>query len=175
VLSLDKKYSRRFARALVVVFIFSACDTGLAPLNEPSGFRGVVRFQNWPPADSVREIRIVAFEQYPTDSAGILASLIAGTAAVYPELEQRLPRFVDTLGYEFTTKKGLNLRVTNYNYIIVAQQYGPNVFTDWKPAGVYATRPDSFEPAPLRILLHRITPNVDINVDFNNPPPRPWR
>lgn len=160
---------------LVGFFLFPSCDTGLSPLNEPSGFSGVVHFRHWPPPDSVRELRIVAFERYPTDSAGIIAALLAGQAAVYPELERRLPTFVDSIEYEFTTKKGLNLKVTNYEYVIVAQQYGPNVLTDWRPAGVYSARPHSFEPAPVRVLLHRIIPNINIDVDFNNPPPRPWR
>lgn len=161
---------------VILVLLFTpACNTGLTPVNEPSGFKGVIRFVNWPPADSVREIRLVAFEQYPTDSANILATLIAGRAAVYPPLERRMPLFVDSIEYEFTTGNGLNLQVRNYEYIILAQQYGPNVLTDWRPAGVYTTRPNSFEPAPLRILLHRVAYPIDINVDFNNPPPRPWR
>lgn len=163
-----------FFIALFLV-LYPSCDTGLTPLNEPSGFRGVVRFKNWPSADSVRELRIVAFESYPTDSSGIIPALLAGTAAVYPELERRLPTFVDSIEYEFTTKNGLNLQLRNYVYIILAQQYGPNVFNDWRPAGVYAARPNSFDPAPVRVLLHRIVPNIDIDVDFNNPPPRPWR
>lgn len=155
--------------------VVPACDTGLTPLNEPSGFRGVIRFQNWPPADSVRELRIVAFESLPTDSSTIIESLLAGTAAVYPPLDQQFPKFVDSVEYEFTTKKGINLKLRNYTYIILAQQFGPNILSDWQTAGVYSTRPNSFEPAPLRVLLHRTTPNVDINVDFHNPPPTPWR
>jgi len=172
-LTLCMRFEWRFF--LVGVLLLPSCDTGLSPLNEPSGFRGVVRFRNWPPPDSVREIRIVAFERYPTDSAGIIATLLAGQAAVYPELERRLPRFVDSIEYEFTTKKGLNLKVTNYQYVIVAQQYGSNVLADWRPAGVHSRRPNSFDPAPVRVLLHRIIPNIDIDVDFNTPPPRPWR
>ena len=34
---------------------------------------------------------------------------------------------------------------------------------------------EAFEPAPLRVLLHRTTENVDIQVDFHNLPPVPWR
>jgi hypothetical protein len=151
------------------------CNTGLAPLNEPSGFRGVIHFKNWPRADSVQNLQVVAFEAYPRDSSSILATLIAGRGAAFPGLNARLPRFVDSVAFEFTTNNGIGLQVTNYEYVIVAQQYGPNVLTDWQPAGVYTARPNSFEPAPLRILLHRIVPNVDIDVDFRNPPPKPWR
>jgi hypothetical protein len=162
---------------LSIVLLSSGCDTGLAPINEPSGFGGVIRFKNWPPADSVRDLRIVAFETYPTDSAGILLTLLAGRGAVYPaDLSSKgsLPKFVDSTPYEFNTKNGINLKVQQYNYIVVAQLYGSNSFTDWRPAGVYTTEPNTFNPSPVRVLLHRIAPNIDIEVDFHNPPPKPW-
>lgn len=159
----------------LVLLPFLSCNTGLSPLNEPSGFRGVVRFKNWPSPDSVRELRIVAFEKLPTDSTTIIAALINGTAAVYPQIERRLPTFVDSIEYEFTTNTGFNLKVTNYEYIIVAWQYGPFILTDWQPAGVYSIQSNSFEPAPVRVLLHRIIPNINIDVDFHNPPQWPWR
>jgi hypothetical protein len=151
------------------------CNTGLEPLNSPSGFRGVIRFKNWPRPDSVQNLQVVAFEAFPRDSSSILATLFAGRGAAFPGLNARLPRFVDSAEFEFTTKNGINLQVANYEYVIVAQQYGPNVLSDWQPAGVYTTRPNSFDPAPLRILLHRIVPNIDIEVDFRNLPPKPWR
>lgn len=170
---------RRAAFVLAsVAFLFSGCDTGLGPLTESSGFSGLIRFRNWPPADSVRDLRLVAMETYPTDSASILLALLAGRAAVYPaDLSSKgsLPKFVDSVAFSFTTKDGINLKVQQYGYIVVAQLYGPNSFSDWRPAGVYTTKPNSFEPAPLRVLLHRITPNIDILVDFHNPPPKPWR
>lgn len=169
-------YTRPATTLFAALLLFvSGCDTGLLPLNEQSGFRGVIRFKNWPPSDSVRELRIVAFEAYPTDSAGIIVALLAGRAAVYPPLDKRLPTFVDSIDYEFTTKEGLNLQVKNYEYIILAQQYGPSVLTDWQPAGVYTALPNTFAPAPVRVLLHRIVPNIDIDVDFRNLPPKPWR
>jgi hypothetical protein len=158
-------------------FFYSGCDTGLEPPTGESGFSGVIRFTNWPPADSVRELRVVAFEEYPTDSSGIISALLSGRAAVYPsDLSSKgsLPKFVDTVSYTFNTKNGINLQVQEYAYVVVAQQYGPNIFTDWRPAGVYTTQPNSFEPALVRVLLHRIATNIDIQVDFHNPPPKPW-
>jgi hypothetical protein len=157
---------------------WSGCDTGLGPILEPSGFSGVIRFKNWPSADSVQDLRIVAFEQYPADSSRIFEVLFTGRAAVYMSdlsVKGSLPKFVDSAPYEFTNKTGINLQTKQYNYIIVAQKYGPNVYTDWKPAGVYTLTPGSFDPSPVRVLLHRIIPNVDIDVDFHNPPPKPWR
>lgn len=170
------RLSRSAAALLTVVIFFSmSCDEGLTPLNEPSGFAGVISFRNWPPADSVRELRLVAFERYPSDSSGIIPALLAGTAVFYPQIaEKGFAHFVDTIQYAFTTK-GTNLRVGTYNYVIVAWQYGSNILADWRPAGVYTLQPGTFEPAPVRLLLHKTLPNIDIQVDFHNPPPKPWR
>ena len=168
--------------ALFFVFI-SGCDKGLEPLKEPSGFSGVIHYKNWPPPDSLLELRIAAFTEYPTDSSGILTALFSGRAVVYPQVTTGVQgalkilggdRLADTVHYDFTTE-GTTLQVTTYNYVVVAWRYGPNFFADWRPAGVYAVNPDSFVPAPVKILLHRITPDIDIYVDYHNLPPKPWR
>lgn len=153
-----------------------ACNEELGPLHDPSGFSGVIRFKNWPPADSIREMRLVAFTVLPTDSSGVIPLLLAGKVAVYPAVPgDYLPTLVDSLVYVFSTVQGTNLRVTEYPYVAVMYQYGPNIFTDWRPAGVYSISPDSFDPAPVRVLLHRIVGGIDITVDFNSLPPPPWR
>ena len=168
--------------ALFFVFV-SGCDKGLEPLNEPSGFSGVIHYKNWPGPDSLLELRIAAFTEYPADSSGILAALLSGKAVVYPQVTTGVlgalkilggDRLADTVHYDFTTQ-GTTLQVATYSYVVVAWRYGPNFFVDWRPAGVYAVNPDSFIPAPVRIVLHRITPDVDIYVDFHNLPPKPWR
>lgn len=160
---------------LALMAFSGGCDTGLAPLNEPAGFRGTIRFKNWPPADSVQELRLIAFSQFPSDSASILTTLLSGRAVVYPPVGTTgFSKFVDTIQYAFTTQ-GTTLQVANYAYVVVAQRYGRNFFNDWRPAGVFTLKPGSFEPAPVRVLLHRVTPGIDIDVDFHNPPPRPWR
>jgi hypothetical protein len=159
----------------LLLFSFSGCDEEIGPLNEPSGFSGVIRFKNWPPADSVRDLRLVAFASYPIDSAGVLLTLLSGGGAAYPAIGQRFPMFVDSLPYLFTTTNGTNLQVKSYEYIIIAQQFGPNILSDWQPAGVYTTTPGSFAQASMRVLLHRITPGIDVEVDFHRLPPKPWR
>jgi hypothetical protein len=165
--------------ALTLLFallvLCSGCDSELGPLNGPSGFSGLIRFKNWPSADSVHDMRIVAFEAYPSDSAGILATLLAGHGAVYPAIGTKFPAFVDSLQYAFTTTDGTNLQLKDYEYVIVAQQFGPNVLADWRPVGVYPAAPGSFIPAPVRVILHHVIPGIDFQVDFHNPPPKPWR
>jgi hypothetical protein len=158
------------------LLLFSVgCDSELGPLADASGFSGVIRFKNWPSADSVHDMRIVVFEAYPSDSAGILATLLAGHGAVYPAIGVKFPSFVDSLPYTFTTTNGTNLQVGSYEYVIVAQQFGPNVLADWRPVGVYPAVAGSFIPAPVRVILHHIIPGIDMQVDFHNPPPKPWR
>jgi hypothetical protein len=161
---------------LLVVVFFPGCDTGLGPLNEPAGFRGTIHFTNWPPVDSVKDLRLVAFETFPSDSAGIVPALLTGRAVVYPPIGLPLgfPQFQDTVSYELTTQE-TSLQLKKYDYVIVVLRYGRNLVADWKPVGVYTTNPGSFEPSPVRVLLHKITPGIDIVVDFHNPPPKPWR
>ncbi len=162
--------------SLAVMLLGVACNEELGPIHTPSGFSGMIRFRNWPPATSIQEMRLVAIDRVPTDSSGVIAMLLAGEAAVFPAIDRDyLPTLVDSVVYEFNEKTGTNLQVKNYEYVAVMYQYGPDIFTDWRPAGVYSLSPDSFVPAPLRVLLHRITPGVDIMVDFNNLPPIPWR
>jgi hypothetical protein len=160
--------------ALAIVAL-AGCDKGLGPLNEVSGFSGRIRFHNWPSPDSVRDLRVVAFTEFPSDSGGIIAQLIAGRAAVYPQVGNKgLTLRQNEITYSFTTE-GTSLQPGSYQYVVLAQQYGPNIFTDWKPAAVYTFDPATFAPAPIRVLLHKITPNIDMDADFSRPPPKPWR
>jgi len=161
--------------ALSLGFI-AGCDKGLGPLNEPSGFSGVIHFKNWPADQStVLELRLVAFTAFPSDSVAIFPALLAGQAVVYPPVGATgFKKFVDTLHYAFTTQ-GTTLQLTTYKYIAIAQRFGTNYFADWKPCGVYTLGPNAFDPAPVQVLLHRVIPNIDITVDFNNPPPKPWQ
>jgi hypothetical protein len=154
----------------------SGCNEELGPLDNPSGFSGVIRFRNWPPATDIKEMRLVALDAIPKDSTGVIPMLIAGKAAVYPPVPgDYFQTLVDSIPYEFTDKSGTNLQVKSYPYVAVWYQYGPSILHDWRPAGIYSTAPDNVEPAPVRVVLHRVTPNINILVDFQNLPPIPWR
>lgn len=181
----------RFAVVMLTTFVLmtSGCDTGLGPLNEASGITGVVHIKNWPRQDSVLNLRVVALTAIPRLSGGItpgtylLIEWANGRGSFYPPgftgkglLDSlNANRYGVDTSLRFTfTDLGSNLRVGEYAYIAVAQQYGPDVFNQWKVAGLYVIPPDTLNPAPVRVLLHRLTPNVDITVDFHNPPPQPW-
>ncbi|HTO93060.1 MAG TPA: hypothetical protein VMM80_01770 [Bacteroidota bacterium] len=166
---------RWVAIAALLPALWAGCNEELGPVDTPSGFSGTIRFRHWPSADSLHDMRIVAFVSFPTDSAGILPTLLAGGGAVYPAIGTKFPTMVDSLPYLFTTASGTNLQVGTYAYVIVAQQYGPNVLADWRPVGVYAAAPGTFLPAALRVVLHHVQEGVDMDVDFSNLPPKPWR
>ncbi len=161
---------------IVVLLCLSGCDKGLSPLNEPSGISGTIHFKNWPPVSQLYELRLVIFPTYPADSSSLVAMLLAGGVAVYPPFGvTAFPKNgQDTLQYTITTD-GTLLQVRNYAYVALAWRYGPGILTDWRPAGVYTATGDQLSPSPVRVLLHKIQPGIDIYVDFSNPPPRPWR
>jgi hypothetical protein len=144
----------------------------------------VISYKNWPPVDSILELRIVAFEEFPADSASIFQTLLDERAAIYPHvttgvalskqiLGVRDP-LADTVHYEFF-KQGTLLKERTYNYVVLAWRYGPNYFADWAPAGVFTFTPGSFDPAPVIVRSNRMRQDVDISVDFHNLPPKPWR
>ncbi|MCC6395991.1 MAG: hypothetical protein IT282_03160 [Bacteroidetes bacterium] len=166
--------------ALCLLF---GCDKGLAPITEDTGFSGVITFKNWPPPDSVLELRLVAFEVYPSDSSGIFNALLNGQAAVYPHvttgvagaLEILGNRSADTVRYAFTTEGTILKKDATYNYVVLGWRYGPNYFADWAPAGVYTETPGTFVPASVTVRDRRMRKDVNITVDFHNLPPKPWK
>jgi hypothetical protein len=163
-------------------FFSSGCDKGLEPPTGESGFSGVIRFKHWPSADSVRELRIIAFQSYPSDSSSILVDLLYGYALVYPQIGRpnllldttQQVLFADSIKYSFSTGE-TTLKVGVYNYVALAWRYGPIVWSDWRPAGVYSLGPGQFDAAPVRVLLHKNVTGIDILADFSNPPPKPWQ
>jgi hypothetical protein len=164
----------------VVATLAWGCDKGLGPIYEETGFEGVIHYSNWPPLDQVWELRLLVFETVPNDSSTLLQLLLSsitdpGHIVLYPALgTPGLPKFVDATPYKVTTS-GSTLQAKRYNYIVLAWRYGPNSFADWRPAGVYTFNQSTFEPAPVNIRNRRLLENIDIFVDFNNLPPKPWQ
>jgi len=158
-------------------------DGGLSPPTDITGFSGTIYFKNWPDGSLLYELRMVAFNTYPSDSALIIQDVAYGEVAVYPPIGPpnllkdttlHLPG-ADSIRYVFTTLGGTNLKPGLYPYVALAWRYGPNFLSDWRPAGLYTQGPGPFDAAPVRVLLHQITPNIDFTADFANPPPKPWR
>lgn len=151
------------------------CDDGVKPpadgggggSTSPSAFSGTIHYRNWPVADSLVDLRIVAFKVFPPGD--IVSEVLQGRAVVYPPLGDTalVPFRVDSLRYVAPAA------VATYQYVVVAQQYGPNILTDWRPVGQYDLDTILTVPSPVVVAAGDTTRNININVDFQHPPPLP--
>ncbi len=154
---------------LSTLFFFLSCDHGLkppetetSPAYEEPGFGGTVYFKGtWP--DTIYDLRVVAFRKYPPQD--IINEVIQGKA----KFSETLPNKVDSAKYQVLADTG------KWEYVVVALQYGSNIFSDWKAIGVYDTTPEDTIPTPIYIPYGKFLRNININCDFNNPPPQPFK
>jgi len=150
------RYNDVFLLVIVILSVCS-CDHGLKPAEEkPSqaaGISGTISYINWPPTDSLFDLRLVIFEKYPPDN--IRAELEAGRAHVFPGLlEEHLPFNVDTTTYVMELAPGY------YEYVAVAQRYGLNILEDWLAAGQYDTLFTDELPTPITVLSGEILEDI---------------
>jgi hypothetical protein len=158
--------------ALFVLILLSlsilTCDHGLKPAEEEKAkmaLSGTVYYSNWLPADSIQLLKIVFFKTFPPEN--IINEVLGGNASIYPlVLSESLPLDEDSTNYE------IELKAETYTYITVAQQYGPDVFTQWRAVGQYNTNPGDSLPTAVTVLEDSILYNINIFVDFNNLPPQ---
>jgi len=155
---------------LGTLFIQS-CDKGLTPpenqIRISAGISGTVFFQNWPSPDSLLDLRLVAFKNFPPQD--IFVELLSRQAFAYPAIDDTLslPLNVDQLDFQFELPAG------DYGYLAVAQQFGPNVLADWRAVGQFDLSPDSL-PTPLMIPEGQVVKNIFIAVDFDHLPIQPF-
>jgi hypothetical protein len=154
------------ARKVGIVFFFlwalSACDHGLEPppATRP-GFGGHITYVgNWPPADSIYLLAVVAFKTFPPTN--ILADILNGNA-VY---DTSLARNVESQDYQILTDPA------KFQYVVVAQQYGPDIFSQWRVIGVYSDDPAQGTPKSVVISPETFVSGIDITVDFDHLPPQ---
>ncbi|MGC8594315.1 MAG: hypothetical protein ACP5US_04040 [Candidatus Kryptoniota bacterium] len=156
------------AGLLFLIAIFSpGCTHGISPLSVQPGFGGSIHFTSaWPSPDSVKDIRVVAFYHYPP--VDIIGEVLSGAAKVYPPIgSTSLPLFVDSLNYRFETDP------STFEYVVVALQYGPNLFSDWKVVGAYGYEHGVGKPKKVIIPEDTFVNGINIDVDFKNTPPTP--
>jgi hypothetical protein len=162
------------ALCLALALLLLGCSGGLDPTELPpqasiSG-RLIVRggTQSYPPRDSLFDLRVVAFRTIPKDSS-IIAAVLGGEAYFTQT------SVIDSSSYSITIPLTGNVpEPLRLEYIAVAQQYGPNVFSDWRVVGVYSE--DTLWTPKAVVLtrgVHRT--DVDITIDFQNPPPQPFK
>ena len=166
----------RFLIFIILCVVFIACDAGLAPASPAElGFSGSVYFVpgSWP-ADSLVSLWIFASQVYPLDSSKVYAGLFGNpvTIFLYPSMSSSLPFYVDSLEYSFPLSSGI------YKYIGVIQQkdsdlqgLGVRVF---KVVGFYQDSVNSSLPGIVQVNDSVQVKGININVDFNNPPPQPF-
>ncbi len=157
---------RVLSGVLLLGSLVGGCTGGLDPTQLPreAFLRGRVIFRGtWPPADSVLDLRVVAFQHYPPRN--VFEEIVSGRAVFSKE---RLPFNVEWAPYELTVEQPPVV----FRYIIVAQQYGPDLFRHWRVVGVYGR--DSSQPDSLWVEPGEVYPGVDIVVDFDHLPPQPF-
>ena len=165
-----------FYSAILILMLFAiACDDhGIEPKPpESSGFSGTIRFLNeWP--DSIKRTFIVVFEN-PLLTPGDF------TILNLKFLSREIPLGVPT--YQFSSLDSAYIPANpgpfpsgNYAYVAVVQQSTDEISLareDWFVSGVYYASADTSKPGTMVIPDSTFVRNINIFVDFNNPPPQP--
>lgn len=147
-----------FVLIIFAPFLLAGCEGGLEPPVEetnPTGvITGIVTYSGeWPPADSLKDLRFVPLKSVPQTAQDIFSDI---NNLVFSE---QLDYFVER--DTFTVENVPNGR---YIYNTVAQQYGTNIFEDWRPVGLYEENGGA-------IIVDGDTTSITVHVDFDNLPP----
>lgn len=162
----------------LILLTFSCGDYGIEPKPETpadkiSGFKGKVTFVNqWP--DSIKRAFVVVFKDPLLTAADF-------TVFNLKFLSREIP--LGATVYEFSSLDSAYIPEVpgpfppgSYAYVAVAQQSTEEISLarkDWFVSGVYYANNDTTKPGTLVIPEHTFIENVNIIVDFNNPPPQP--
>lgn len=160
------------------VFVLTACNGGLSPAPPPKpGLSGTVYFEEgtWPGSpsvpDSLTSLWIFASQVYPLDSTLVFNGLFSSTPTIflYPSVIQNLPFYVDSVRYFFSVPLGL------YKYIGVIQRLDQSFSVRSLRVVGFARNPaDTTQPLQVQVSEGTVASDVNIHVDFHNPPPQPF-
>jgi hypothetical protein len=172
--TMHKKYYKYFSALVFLVILAIACDHGIEP--NPlgnSGFSGTVTFKTeWP--DSVKRSFLVVFKNpLLSDSDFTILNL--------KFLSREIPLGVQS--HEFSSLDSAYIPTNpgpfpsgTYAYVAVVQQ-STDVLSlarkDWFVSGIYYINNDTTKPGIMIIPDSTFVQNINIMVDFNNPPPQP--
>lgn len=151
--------------SLSAVCLLAGCDKGLAPDTVKPilyGFSGTIYFKHWPPRDSVIDLRLGALSTYPVQS--IVDEVTKGRASITPTLQ---PYGADSISYTLYLTPLLPGTVP---FIGVAQQFGSNLYTDWRIVGIYHAGGDTTQPGSVLVPSDSIVAGINVYVDFATPP-----
>lgn len=169
-----KKLLKYFSAYLILLFFAVACDHGIEPAPlESSGFSGKVTFiSDWP--DSIKRTFIVVFENpLLSDSDFTIFNL--------KYLSREIPLGVQTNNFSSLDSAYIPptpgpFQAGSYEYVAVVQQSTELLSLarkDWFVSGIYYANNDTTKPGTMVIPDSSFVRNINITVDFNNPPPQP--
>jgi hypothetical protein len=163
---------------ILILFAIACDDNGIEPKPEipadkVSGFHGKVTFVGvWP--DSIKRVFVVVFQNpllTPEDF----------TIFNLKYLSREIP--LGSLAYEFSSLDSAFIPSVpgpfppgTYAYIAVTQQSTDELSLarkDWFVSGIYYANNDTTSPGIMVIPDSTFVENINIKVDFNNPPPQP--
>ena len=144
----------RILLLFALLLIYTGCDHGLEPPDAlPLGsIRGTVTYVGeWPPSDSLNDLRFFALPFVPRDTLDLFREI---SQLVFSE---RLAYYVqaDTFFVD-------SVQAQIYVYSGVAQKFSQRLL-DWRPVGLA----DLFQVRPGEVT------ELSITVDYNNIPPFP--
>jgi len=159
----------------VLVLVSCELDHGLGPVRsvgrtnpdttayEPGdtipGIQGKIYFQgDWP--ENPAQAFIAASPEYPLSNLLIILNY-------YTELDSSI-FFADSCDYFLRLSnydEDKEFAIVGFGLLCEGEWYGPNMVK-----GIYASPDDPNEPLPVRVPAGRPAKNVDIIVDFDNPP-----
>ena len=158
--------NKKIIYTFFLLVILYACDHGIAPKPTQTGISGTIYYKNWPPLEQILMLKLVVFREYPPEN--IVEEVTSGRAIFYPEdLTTSLPLDVDSTFFFVEMDTG------NYEYIVVAQQYG--TLTQWLAVGQYDTTPSDPMPTGITVYQDEILSDINIYVDFDSLPIQPFK
>jgi hypothetical protein len=171
----NKKHFLCSAIILILMLHAFACnDHGIEPRGpESSGFGGRITFINeWP--DSVKRSFIVVFEDpLLSDSDFTIFNL----KYLSREIPLGVPVYnFSSLDSSYIPPEPGPFPAGSYAYVAVVQQSTDQLSfarKDWFVSGVYYANNDTTTPGTMVIPDSTFVRDIDITVDFNNPPPQP--
>lgn len=157
--------------AIFSLSIFSlSCEHGIAPRIEPprTGFSGTITFLNeWP--KEVYSTRLVVFRDTMKTAADFSIFNMGF-------ISDTIPQFLSAYYYESDKNPVIPINPGIYKYVCVAQCLVPGISLrreDWRVAGIYYSSNDTTKYGQIEITEGIFLKDINILVDFNNPPIQP--